>query len=146
MSNFINVLTEHWRIVTHFNFTFSLSGLRKLRTSRLRNCTKLKLLTDGEVKTSVVTVSVSVSKTRDLCGLEAPGLFFETFESFFRIFSNFFRFFFAFFRRKNQFDPATSCTCSRFLWHFSVALAFVFSHFRSVHQSFYHKLNVELKV
>ena len=65
------------------------------------------------------------------------------------LFSGFFQFFFDFFRifsAKNQFDPATSCTCSRFLWHFSVALAFVFSHFRSVHQSFYHKLNVDLKM
>ena len=30
--------------------------------------------------------------------------------------------------------------------HFSMALAFVFSHFRSVHQSFSHKLNVDLKM
>ena len=66
------------------------------------------------IVSSVVTVSVS--KSRDQCGLEAPSLFFRDFRvffpDFFRIFIDLFRIFFDFFRffrifsaKKKQFDP-----------------------------------------
>ena len=48
------------------------------------------------VNNSVVTVSVSVSKSRDQCGLEAPSLFFRDFRVFFPDFFEFLSIYFEF--------------------------------------------------